>query len=561
MVILLHTTFTLVGLMVVMTQLYYHVLNVMPNVQSFRLVTLLFGVAMVQLIKAEVNGFAIGAALLLFLLTNFFPRIVNRGRFLPRRLSESPGERPPVGWSSGRIASVSTGLVVALIALSALPNFTNSTNFSRNRVVSLAVDPITQKINEHPPGYVAPTAADIPDKTHLVATPSTKKYNVVQIVLESERYKSTTLSNPALDTTPSLVEMKKNSLDVQHAYTVMPHTTLSLVTSNCGVAPPLDTTGTESKPGGVAAKCLPSLLDEQGYNTAFFQSATKAFENRGAVVKNFGYQHFYPWQSFSTKGFSPVNTLGYEDDIMLKPSLDWATEHKDKPFMMEYMTVTAHTKYVMPKGYKLEHYSDDTKLNNYMNGVRYQDRFVGKVIDGFKKAGLYDNTIFVVMADHGEGFFEHGRRLHSDTIWNEGLRVPMLIHAPDRWQNGAVLKTPVQNMSMLQTITDLLGYKITGGTYHASSILSPQDNKNPLVSSCWDLFQCMAYFPDKTHKYIYFFGYKPDEYFDLSKDPEEEHNLINTLSSKTQEKYRNLVLAWQAQVNATHALSKRLAHK
>jgi arylsulfatase A-like enzyme len=46
------------------------------------------------------------------------------------------------------------------------------------------------------------------------------------------------------------------------------------------------------------------------------------------------------------------------------------------------------------------------------------------LVQQYKELGLYDNTIFVLFGDHGEGFGEHGRFMHGDTIWEEGLRVP-----------------------------------------------------------------------------------------------------------------------------------------
>ena len=553
-----HLCFTFLAFLVVLTELYYIMLDVTLNSESFQLVSLIFQVEMLKIIQAELKSFIPVLALVGVLIANLFSVIVNR-KHKPRWLSQIPDdwERP----ASGRkIAFGSAVVVIALLFMSSIPNFQGTTNFTRNRVVSITMDSIHNKVAGEPDGFVEPTAAAIPDKTSLVPTPRTKKYNVVEIVLESQSWKSTTLADPALKTTPYLAELAKNSLVASNAYTVMPHTTKSLIGSNCGVAPPLDTSNTEARAGGLAAKCLPSLLGQQGYATAFFQTATKNFENREKVVKGFGYQNFYPLESFNKKGFSKTNTLGYEDDVMLQPSLDWAAKQDGKPFQLEYMTLTAHSEYVLPKGWKMVHYVDDETHNNYLNAVAYQDRFVKKVIDGFKKMGLYDNTIFVIMGDHGEGFREHGRRLHNDTIWNEGLHIPYVIHAPAATRTqGTTVDAPVQNMSTLQTLTGLLGYDITGGTYHAASILKPADNPNPLISSCWDINQCLAYFEPDGHKFIYFFEYKKPEYFDLKTDPEEKKNLYDSLSDTKQKQLESLVLRWQAEVNATHELSRKSA--
>ncbi|KQV74400.1 hypothetical protein ASC61_04950 [Aeromicrobium sp. Root344] len=550
-----HLTFTFLAFLVILTELYYLLLDVMLNANSFALVKLIFQIEMLKIIEAEVASFVPVLALIGIIVANLFPVIVNR-RFKPRWLHQEP-TTPPAS-RRGTVIAVALGLTAALLATSALPNGQGNTNFTRNRVVSIGIDVTKKQLDGPPEGFVQPTRADLPIDTTLAATPRTKKYNVVQIVLESQSWKSTTLGSPQLDTTPNLSKIAKNSLVAERAYTAMPHTTKSLVASNCGVEPPLDTVNSEAEPGGLAAKCLPTLLGEQGYATAFFQSATRNFENRPKVVKAFGYQKFFALESYRKKGFYKTNTLGYEDDIMLEPSLAWAAAHRNRPFSLEYMTLTAHSEYVLPKDWKMKHYVDDKTENNYLNAVRYQDRFVGKVIDGFKRLGLYDNTIFVIMGDHGEGFREHGRRLHNDTIWNEGIQIPYVIHAPHDWTDGARQVAPVTNMSTLQTLADLLGYKIEGGTYRGASIRHPDRAPQPLVTSCWDTDQCVSLI-DGNHKYIYFFGYKRPQYYDVVADPHEKHNLFDSLSDAKAQSLEDTALRWQAEVNAKHKLGRRLA--
>lgn len=573
----LHICFTVLALVVVIGEVYFLLLDVVINTESFELIRLIFQVEMFKIIQAEIKGGALLGVLVVLVLSNFFPVVVNRW-WKPRWLHKMPestdstdatagtdstatddATATPAPVSRGRVALGTAAVCAVLLVLSGLPDLYGTTNFTRARPLSFAMDAVHMELQGEPAGFREPTAADLPLHTHLVPTKQTKKYNIVELVLESQSWKSTTLGTPSLPTTPHLVDLARTGLVGEHAYTVVPHTTKSLIASNCGVPPPLDTANSEAEPGGLAAKCLPRLLREQGYNTAFFQSATRNFENRQKVVNAFGYQHFYSSEDLDHKDFSKVNTLGYEDDAMIGPSIKWARQQNGKPFLMEFMTVTAHAEYVLPKGFPEKHYVDDEVHNRYLNAVRYQDRFVGKIIKHFKRLGLYKNTIFVVMGDHGEGFREHGRRLHNDTIWNEGLQIPYVIHAPNAWRKGHTLQRPVQNMATLPTLVDLLGYKIKGGHYAAISARKDRTDPGPLISSCWDIDQCIAYFDGSGHKYIHFFGYRPDEYFDLNTDPGEEHNLFDTLPESKQKSLEHRVLLWQAEVNARHELSRRLA--
>jgi arylsulfatase A-like enzyme len=87
-----------------------------------------------------------------------------------------------------------------------------------------------------------------------------------------------------------------------------------------------------------------------------------------------------------------------------------------------------------------------------------QDIFLKNLIDQYKELGLYDNTIFVIYGDHGEGFGEHGRFQHDDTIWEEGLQVPLLIHAPRLIGGGERVEELSNHADILPTVLELLGY-------------------------------------------------------------------------------------------------------
>ena len=119
----------------------------------------------------------------------------------------------------------------------------------------------------------------------LAPTPQTEKRNVVLVHLESTRARSVTPYNQELKTMPFLDELAKSSLLAERAYMTVPHSSKASVSANCGVYPHLVTTTTEALPEGIPAPCLAALLKEQGYNTVFFQSSTKSFENFQALVR------------------------------------------------------------------------------------------------------------------------------------------------------------------------------------------------------------------------------------------------------------------------------------
>ena len=426
-------------------------------------------------------------------------------------------------------------------------------SFSRDPVVNVIASEVEHAQLRSSIDKVDVGAMNPPLKTHLEQTAQTEKRNVVLIHLESARARSITPYNEKIRTTPYLNELAKESLMAERAYTVVPHTSKAIVSVNCGIEPHLVRDITEAETGGIPARCLPELLEEHGYNTVWFSSATKDFEDRPDLVKNFGYDEFYPVESMNKEGFQESNYFGYEDDIMLQPSREWLESHRDKPFLATYLGVTGHHDYRPVTRYGLKNFAEKDGLNRYDNEMRYLDFFVKNIIEQYKELGLYDHTIFIIYGDHGEGFGEHDLYQHDNTIYEEGLRVPLIIHEPGRFSGGKRVETLTDHMDILPTIIDLLGYKVEGGEYPGRSLLAPRDKDKDrtLYFSCFYDYKCMASLKG-TEKYIYFYGNKPEEFYDLSSDPLEKNNIADEQSSKEMKARRSEVLAWYSRVNAMY---------
>ncbi|MFC7618697.1 LTA synthase family protein [Microlunatus sp. GCM10028923] len=447
-------------------------------------------------------------------------------------------------------------LTLGLLAGAVWSGPSSPSYFSRAPVLAVGLSGLDDRAATRPVDLPEPDTITPPVDTRLVAGSKTQRRNVVIITLESQRAISTAPYSADPSVTPNLAALAESSLVAEQAYAVMPHTSKSLTATYCGIEPPFDTRNSESgleEPDGrgVAARCLPELLSEQGYRTGFFQSATETYDQRREVITNqFGFEDFAGTEDLPTDGFSTANYFGYEDDVMLEPSREWIERDKSLPFLLGYLTVTAHHDYAMPDGFETEQLADDPELNDYLNGLRYQDRFVGKVIQQFKDLGLYDDTIFVITGDHGEGFGEHKLRQHDNTIYQEGVQVPLIVHDPQRFGGGERVATPVQHPAILPTVTDLLGYTITGGSYRSASLLS-RAARPPVMISCFEEARCLARI-EGSLKYIHHYGYRPDEVFDLATDPGETRNLAETIPADDLARYRAEVLQWRRQVDRTY---------
>jgi phosphoglycerol transferase MdoB-like AlkP superfamily enzyme len=466
------------------------------------------------------------------------------------------------GWSpasaSERLSwpGVPTALLVAslLLSFSLLPGggpAGASTNFARDAFVNVAMTEFEDLMDwdESPYANVSAVRDELPTETSLAPTEQTRKRNVVLISLESTRARSVTPYNEDIETTPYLDELAEDSLFAERAYAPVPHTTNALVASICGIDPP-NRRGTYFVGNNIPAQCLPDLLNDQGYNSVYFTSSVETFERRPEVVDNMGYEEFYPVETMETEGFEKANYFGYEDDVMLEPSKQWLEKNGDEPFIATYETITPHHQYLAPDNrYGSKDFAEDDELNRYQNSVRYLDFFVKNLVDQYKEAGLYENTVFVIYGDHGEAFGEHGRSQHDNVMWEEGVRIPLMVVDPARPEGGRIEK-PVNQLDILPTVVDLLGYEVAGGEYPGYSLLNPPAERT-LMFSCWYEDKCLASLKG-DRKYIYNYGNEPDEFYDLSEDPLEKNNIVDQIPQEELEKRREALLEWRAKADVVY---------
>jgi len=90
-------------------------------------------------------------------------------------------------------------------------------------------------------------------------------------------------------------------------------------------------------------------------------------------------------------------------------------------------------------------------------------------------------------------------------------------------------------------------------------MLDPPEHRT-LRASCYHVRTCLASTRD-DEKYIYSYGNRGEEFYDLSKDPKERNNLIEERDEEEIERLRNDLLAWEARVEASYELKKGLGEK
>lgn len=92
----------------------------------------------------------------------------------------------------------------------------------------------------------------------------------------------------------------------------------------------------------------------------------------------------------------------------------------------------------------------------YLAEVASVDERVGYLLGALRLSGREDDTLVVFTSDHGEGFGEHGRFLHGDSLYQELLRVPLIFAGPGV-RPGLVIDRPVSHVDLMPTLAEMLG--------------------------------------------------------------------------------------------------------
>jgi arylsulfatase A-like enzyme len=93
----------------------------------------------------------------------------------------------------------------------------------------------------------------------------------------------------------------------------------------------------------------------------------------------------------------------------------------------------------------------------YEGEVAWVDAHIGALLQSLETLGLTRTTLVIVVADHGEEFFEHGNLGHRHTLYEESVRVPMLLRLPGVLPAGMAVRGPVSLADVLPTALDVLG--------------------------------------------------------------------------------------------------------
>ncbi len=271
---------------------------------------------------------------------------------------------------------------------------------------------------------------------------------------------------------------------------------------------------------------LAERLQEEGYTTAAFVASfvldrrygtDQGFDVYDDII-NTGDPDSSHWQSRPER----------RGDRVVDSAMGWLEENErtgeGRPFFLWLHLYDPHEPYDPPQPFKSRYAG-----NGYDGEVAFTDQQVGRLVDRLRSLELLDDTLLVVVGDHGEGLGEHGEQTHGRLIYETTMRVPLIFHAPSVLPEGRVVDDRVvATVDIAPTLMDLLGiapFDCDG----VSLLLRPTDDDRsiyietltPNLKHGWAPLHGLRRHTDK------FIQAPTPEYYDLADDPTETLNLYN----------------------------------
>ncbi|MBL8211592.1 MAG: sulfatase [Bryobacterales bacterium] len=259
----------------------------------------------------------------------------------------------------------------------------------------------------------------------------------------------------------------------------------------------------------------------------------------------------------------------YLTDRLTDEALRWLDKGAGKPFFLYLAHHSPHTPIEAPAD-RVAYYKEKLKPGMHHQNATYAamveslDKSVGRVMEAVKKAGQWDNTVFVFLSDNG-GFIgkfdgqvvtnNHPLRSGKGSLYEGGLRVPLLIHAPG--VKPGVCNEPVYSCDLHATLVEL-----AGGT-----VAAPEDGRSllPLLrdpQSRLDRDTLYFHYPhyyetttpvscvrERDWKLLHYFEDGRRELYHLAEDPYEQRDLAASQPERVRAMAAKLE-AWWKQVGA-----------
>lgn len=383
--------------------------------------------------------------------------------------------------------------------------------------------------------------------------------NVILLVLETTGTRYLSAYGSKYPTTPVLEAERKNTLAFDNVYSHVGLTSNAMAAITLSVFPYMTWREYTVEYPRLPGRTLAQLFKAQGHRTAFIHTGDLEYVNQRGFLTGRGFDVIQDFREIG--GGERLSSWGGEDRHLVDAVLRFVDQEKGKPFYVMAWTIQSHHPYdPSPDQPFIDFFGkdlppDDYDLGRYLNTLREVDRQIGRLLAGLRARRLADDTMVIITGDHGEAFGDpHETWGHGFRLYDEGLKVPLMIWSPRLTQRGRHLPTIGSHVDVNPTVADLAGLK-PDPSWHGRSMLAAGRPPRAYFYAANDDY--LLGVREDEFKYIYNLTAGREELYDLSKDPQEKINVAAEHPLKCQ-RLRQRVAAWREH-EAQHMAELRAA--
>ncbi|THF79923.1 LTA synthase family protein [Cohnella fermenti] len=304
------------------------------------------------------------------------------------------------------------------------------------------------------------------------------------LVIQAEAFQSMVIGQSVggVEITPNLNKLIGQSLYFPNFYhmTAQGRTSDADFLTSCSLHP-MTSGSVFSRFADHDFRCLPEILNGEGYDTTVHHAYDGSFWNRTNMYRGMEYNEFYTINDYEND--EPLGwSLG--DKSFFRQTIDQLLERGQQPFYSLAITLSGHHPFNISSS-AVDFDSGEfkgTTFGDYMEDMHYVDEAVGELVERMKDEGLWDNTIVLFYGDHDNSLYDmsvyeqfYGRALSDQEKDAIVRQVPFFIHFPND-ENAGVSEKAVGQIDTAPTILQLLGISTEGNPLMGVSMVSASES-------------------------------------------------------------------------------------
>ncbi len=216
---------------------------------------------------------------------------------------------------------------------------------------------------------------------------------------------------------------------------------------------------------------LPDFFGELGYHTAYLHNGFLEFEEADVFCRSHGFRELCG-QAELRQRYSEAEIVGgwgVPDEFLMRYCVEWleGMEKQGQPAFGTLFTMSNHHPFEVPAGFVPPplHFPGNPEKEDFLGTFAYSDACLGLLLRLLRERGLDRRCVVFILADTAQPLGEHDNWGVQVGLYEENLRIPLLILAPGRLRAPVVVDEPASQMDLLPTFIDLFGRPFV---HHAS---------------------------------------------------------------------------------------------